>query len=286
MAKTNQLYAPVVGQNAEPARYGLLNSETLVTSESNTERWEGGLALFSTLCKSKVTNIEVCDASHKSVVQGTGSNITNTYDPFAVEVEVECSTFGFESRNYITEVEEAMLLQQGKAVEHEFWTGTLAKLSTVASDNPYLAKSTSTNVTPTPGTAVSVRQGFALLEGALASAGAYRGHIHAPRDVVSMVSDDLLVTGDRLETILGTSVSAGTGYAKTGPTGSAETGTKRWIYATGPVSVFLSDIDIFSPSPSETVDTTVNTIKIKAHRFAAPVIDGCGVFAVLVDLSS
>jgi hypothetical protein len=160
----------------------------------------------------------------------------------------------------------------------------LSKLTTSGtSENRYLADSTTTDITPTTGTAVSVRRGIALLEAAATSVG--RVNIHAPRDVVSLISDDLVVVDDHLETVLGSIVSAGTGYTRTGPTGLDAAGTKRWIYVTGPVSVFLSEIDIYSSQPNETVDTNTNTTTVRAHQFAAPVFDGCDVYAVLVDLS-
>lgn len=276
-----KLYTPVNGVFAEPAKYGLLNSKTVV---AGSERFESGIDVDSILCKGTVRNIEVCDPSNEDVVTEP-SDTENQYLPFVVQAEFKCSTFGFTNADYELKATEAMELVQSKAVEHELWTGALSKLDTSTaggSPNKYLASPDAVDVTPTGG-AVSVQVGLALLEGALNQG--YRGFIHGNRAAISLVSGDFEPDGDVLKTDLGNTVIAGSGYGNTGPDGSAATGTQTWLYATGPVEVHLSDIETTPANHSEAVDTKNNTVTYTVSRFAAPVFDGCGHFAVLVDLT-
>lgn len=276
-----KLYTPVSGAQATPAKYGLLNSKTVVPGSG---RFEAGIDVDSLLCKATVTNEEVCDHSHTDVVVEP-SDVSNQYLPFVVTASFECSTFGFTAAEYERKALEAMELVQSKAIEHEFWTGHLAEMDTSTdggSPNKYLASPDAVDVTPTGG-AVSVQVGLALLEGALNQG--YSGFIHADRAAISLVSGDFEADGDVFKTDLGNTVIAGSGYGNTGPDGTAATGTQRWMYATGPVAVYLSDIVTTPANHSEAVDTRTNTVTYTVSRFAAPVFDGCGHFAVLVDLT-
>jgi len=277
-----KLYTPVNGPKAKPAKYGLLNSETVV---SGSDRFEGGISVDSILCRTSVHNEEICNTSHREEIFDP-ADVVNEYIPFSVEATFECSTFGHASTDYPSLAMQALELSQGPAIEREFWTGALSKQdnSTVGgSPNKYLASPDAVDLTPASG-AVSVQVGLALLEGALDRG--YRGVIHGNRAAMSLVSGDFEPDGDVLKTDLGNTVIAGSGYLTTGPNGSAATGTETWLYATGPVGVYLSEEVTITPSNHrEAVDTQTNTVTYTASRLAAPVFDGCTHFAVLVDLT-
>jgi len=148
----------------------------------------------------------------------------------------------------------------------------------------YLASSQSVDVTPTPGTAVKVRYGLALLEQAIASSpiGA-QGVIHAPRDVATALR--LHKDGTTLRTNLDTPVVAGVGYSKKGPSGADAPAGKAWMYATGPVSVRLGPTIITPAKLNQAVDIRINNIEYFVDRSAAVTWSTTDSYAVLVDLT-
>ncbi len=279
-------YSPVVGVTPKPSKFGLLNSKTIV---QDGERWNGGIAIESLHCNVSSKVIDICNTSNS--VSGTEPGDSNVlFRPYAIEASYECSTFGFKNQDYFEKARLGLELCQSKAVEAEFWNGTLAKLDDtedaegLPNPNKYLAHPDAQDVTPSAGTAVKPAYGLALLEEALGNCGCgVRGFIHATRAVGSTLATK--VEDDALVTKLGNYVIAGTGYTGTGPDGTEPTGSKVWMYATGPVTARLGDIVVTPDTLSEATNTRNNTVSVSASREAAVTWDGCCHYAVLVDLS-
>lgn len=247
------------------------------------EHWVGGFTFENRQCSLTQNYLDVCGGGPAPIAGVTPSgDAIQTFLPYVVEAVETCSTFGFVARDLEDRARDALEAITQKAVEKELWTGAVATANSYT-NNRFLADSTSTDVTPTPGTAVKVRYGLALLEQALAECGAgTRGVIHMTRDVASTLP--LHRNGDRLETQLGNYVVAGTGYTGSGPTGVVPA-TGTWMYATGPVAVTLGDIQILGATKAEQVTRETNTWQVRAIRPAAAVWDGCCAFAVYVDLA-
>lgn len=271
----------------EPAPYGLVNPKTLV---NETSRWEGGFEQESLACRAEVNVLDLCNTAASSRVKDADGPATlGPYKPFAVQTIVRCSTLGSTRVDWEARALDALEACTSKGVEYEFWTGNLAEAAIADGDddypNRYLTNGDAIDLTPTPGTAVKVRYGVALLEGALANAGCgTRGFIHAPTSVASVmpVSDSDGV----LQTPLGNYVISGSGYPGTGPgVTNPAIGSKMWIYATGPVFVRLGAPAVAPGSVAEFTDISTNSIALSAERPASVVWDGCAHFGVLVDLS-
>jgi hypothetical protein len=101
-----------------------------------------------------------------------------------------------------------------------------------------------TDITPS-GTAVGVIEGLALAEQYGGENYGGRRVIHADNAVVTyLISQGLvIVTGGHLETLLGSTVVAGPGYAdSTGP--SAPAAGAHWMYVTGAVNVWKQEIKV------------------------------------------
>lgn len=282
-----RLYTPVKGVDPEPAKFGLLNSKTVV---SDGGRWGSGLSIDPVTCNADVRIVEVCDESNEVEVT-TGNAEMQSYLPFFIETDYTCGTFGFEAQDYAAKAEFALSLCENKAAEHEFWTGALAKQDeTVDSEgnpnpNRYLASLSAIAVAPS-GTPLKPRHGLALLEQALADCGCgTRGFIHATRGVASSIADDLEADGDTLVTTLGNYVIAGSGYDGSGPSGTVPSGQLAWMYATGQVSARLGNVIVNPDNLSEATNTSINEVSFTASRDAAVTWDGCCHYAVLVDLS-
>lgn len=280
---TTRGYTPVNGVQPEPAKYGLLNSKTLAGVGEGV-RWETGIAVDSLACNTSTKITSICNPSQSvSATEATGGPWTA--EPFAVQTTFTCTTFGHKSQDYTGKAKNALELCQGKAVEHELWTGALGNLD-VDNNNRYLASSTAVDVTPTPGTAIKPMFALALLEKALGDCGCgAEGVVHMTRSVASALEKNLQQEGDHLVTRLGTLAIAGTGYTGSGPNGTLPGGTKAWMYATGQVSVLLGEGQLVSDLMHEITDTGVNTVTATAEKDAAVGWDGCCHFAVLVDLA-
>lgn len=283
-------YAPINGAKVEPAKFGLLNSETLVTLEGKEEEWASGAYIESIACNVDTRVVELCDPSHVAEITAAGDRFVQVA-PFFIQTEYACSTFGFEANDYFAKAVQAMELCQGKAVEHELWTGELAQqdigvgFEGDGNPNRYLASLSAVSVAAS-GTPLRPAHGLALLEKALGDCGCgARGFIHSTRDVASSLRKYLKPRGDVLETTLGTGYIAGSGYTGSGPNGEVPAGSLRWMYATGQVSVGLGKVETTPDTRSESIDTRTNSVVVTAQRPAIATWDGCCHYAVLVDLS-
>lgn len=148
-------------------------------------------------------------------------------EPFAVYHMQHCRTVGRYS-DAQARARRSLELGEGRAVE----MAMAARLAAAAVD-----------VTPTPGTAVDIVDGLALLE---RYAGINYGGvptIHAPRDIALMLAsrNAVLRLGDHLESVLGSKVAAGAGYeGDVGPI--ATTAGASWVFATGTVLLHQGNI--------------------------------------------
>lgn len=288
-----RLRSIVAAPPLEPAPYGLLSSAYPLNDPSlrgdDAARWEQGFSIESEACNATVRVADLCDPNNTAVTVVDRSDPSTVlrfsdYDPMVVQVEDHCSTFGFSAEQRYARLGRQLEAATQFALEREFWTGALAKDAAPDLPNRYLAMSDATDVTPTPGTAVKIRQGLALLEGALGSCGLGTvGAIHAPRAVASALRPNDV--DGVLRTPIGNTLIAGSGYTGSAPNGTDPTGTQRWMYATGPVFVQLGEPYFTPDQPGQAITTSTNDFKLMAERTAAATWDGCCHFGVLVDLA-
>jgi hypothetical protein len=124
-----------------------------------------------------------------------------------------------------------------------------------------------------------------LLEQAISSSPAgTNGVIHMTRDVASILGSRIIYlpadggkTGKAM-TRLGTDVVIGSGYTGAGRLGDANTAasaSNKWMFATGPVDVHLSKIEIVNENLGQgaTVSTNTNDLTVRAVRSAAVYFD-------------
>lgn len=272
-----------------PSFYGILSPATAVV-EDNSDNWLGGFTYEIRDASVLVRNL----SGYRGPVNGeAGVSASNgkdpflRYEPFYVETTFTASTMYMTPAEVQARATEALNIVTQKAVEREFWTGEIAKLLDTAqkAGNRYLASVTATDVTPTPGTGIRARHAQNLLEEALNSSTlGYAGTLHAPRSVA-----DVMRThhgpADALVTPLGNTVVAGSGYLNTGPSGTAAASGKRWVYATGPVTVRLGEVEYTAERINQTVDSRNNTIVYVAKRPVAVTWSTTDLYAALVDLS-
>ena len=282
MVNSNTTFVDTTGLVQSP--YGILSPATTVKELPNTAL--SGFSYNISDAGLIVQNGPILGNAEKSKVVDN-SKQTETfgfYLPFNVEASIKASTMGTNPNDLMNSARTALAAVTQKAIESEFWLGSIAKQYTRSNDNRFLSSEAALDVTPTEGTAVKVRYGQALLEEALGESplGA-RGVIHAPRLVASVLQASDKDGG--LQTNLGTHVVAGSGYSHIGPDGVLAPTGKSWMYATGPVTVHLGDINVTPDKLNQAVDSSDNTITYFVDRPAAVTWSTTHLYAVLVDLT-
>jgi hypothetical protein len=227
--------------------------------------------------------VDPCAVTDKGSAGNRPANIR--YDAFVVEAHDACSTFGWQAADYDGRARRAIVARESKAVEAEYWSGTLKPA------NPHLAKPTSSNgpavTTLAGGAAQSLRLGLALLAQSIADGNGGTGMIHARPFLVELWWGlDLLYrdAGGRLLTGNGNLVVPGSGYPGTGPNGEAITASSEWAYATDEVIVHRGPV--FTPTTGvngQSMDRALNEVISRAERPYALAVNGCVLSAVNIN---
>lgn len=143
----------------------------------------------------------------------------------------------------------------------------------------------------TPSGPLEPLAGLALLEQSMAQGTTGGITIHARRDAATVLAEKARVRrhGNRLETELGSLVSAGVGYGSTGPDADASgepdaapAGT-AWVYATGALRIWRSVAEVRGPFMQESPrDNTHMTLAEKTYVVGYE----CAPRAVLINLGT
>lgn len=198
-------------------------------------------------------------------------------ESFLVYSALECRPVGRTLEEIRERARRTLSLGEEAAVERELWA--------VLADR-------ATDVTPTPGTAVSLREGLRELEHAFAPYG-FSGIVYAPR--ASSIDASYFGRGfwaEREQRVLETPVGNRWAFADhpepiPGPGTDAGEG-QWWIYMTGPIDVRRGDVETPGTLGETLTRTPVagsdsnNTVSL-AERVVVPSVS-CPVFAVLVEI--
>lgn len=275
----------VSGPSFTSLPYGLW--EAVQKPAADGPHWQNGIT-WSERCGGGDTLYEECLA-----VTGTGgaptpqaamaSNVTQTNrgaTPFSVYAEFDCSPVGLSDAETIAA--SALERVEQWQVERAFWTGLAGKtaIGGVAQTTvfPHLAASavlldpagitlqTAANTAVT-GATLDAADALGRIEGALADCYHGQGVIHiSPKALPTFRAWDLMKDdGDGvLLTTAGNRVVVGTGYTGSSPSGAASGPSDTWIYATGALFGYRSDV--YMPSVPESFDRVENTMRMIAQR--------------------
>jgi hypothetical protein len=194
--------------------------------------------------------------------------------PFGVVVTYQCGSLGYSFAEAEARIKTRMSLREQTAVERRVWQGIPAG---GIGGIPGLFQSAQT-LTPAACPTLAVGQ----LEQVLADNGVFGGMIHARPNLAAQLARSHLIEmgpGRRITTKLGTPVVFGQGYNGTGPQGQAVTATVEYMYASGRILLWATDIEV--PDPRQTFDTTNNIMKTIGEKIYVAVVE-CGVWAVAV----
>lgn len=279
-----------------PSPYGLLG---IITPSSSTDpHWQNGVT-WQSYCMDPMgdTTYDEC-----LVVTGVGSvpepseksgnvNVsTRAATPFTAYARFDCATVGYTTEEFARIGTSALTQSESWQVENAIWTGLaddkpvvyphLSADSTVLDvENYVLQLATSIPVTG----AVDIATGLGLLEKDLADCHNGVGVIHVPVKVLPTLDAHGLVR-DRngtLRTLNGNIVAVGAGYPGTSPTGVDPGTGSAWIYATGPMFLYRSQIRVLPYRDS--VNRSNNTVEMLAERTYVVGWDCCQ-SGILVDI--
>lgn len=275
------------------AGYGLLSvAETALDVDDG--HWRNGVEWQPGYCGEALNTAAVCVTGGLAKSALPNELPIRGADPFAVYGWLDCSPVGYTAQQWRDLTLAALVNNEQAAVERAFWTGVLSG----GTLHPHLAADTAvveTGVGPTVSLqtaasvvvtgAVDVTEAVGLLEGAMA--GCYGGvpTLHVPRAAVAHLDNASLLEaeGPRLRTLAGSKVAAGLGYPGTGPDGTQPDAGTVWLYATGAVKVWRSDIELTGTSPAEYTNRSSNDQVLVAERTYVVGWDCCH-FAVPVRL--
>lgn len=271
-------------------RFGLLDVVQPVTP--GDIHWQvGGVNWEDFLCTDVESFLDVCPPATGFVKpENRDLNFCHS-DPFQVVGSFDCSVGGrvrqYKAGEAFEIARQRLLNWEEHEVEEVFWTGITAN----GDVNPSLAFGNIEcdldviNLTPTGG-AVSPLAGIATLEDALADVVPNGGLIHVPWGLSAYLANFHLMIeeGDRMFTPTGNGYVLGAGYPGSGPGNVAAAPGTTWIFATGPVAVWRSDMFMVPNELSESIDRSINDITVRAERYYA-VGFSCAVLAINVNLS-
>jgi hypothetical protein len=195
-------------------------------------------------------------------------------NPFGVITSYTCSSIGYSFEESRQRVLTRMALREQRAVERRVWQGS--PLGGIGGIPGLFQGAVSLGAASCPTVAIQ------MLEQQLADAAIVGGIIHARPAMSSHLSRSYQLqkpNARQIQTWLGTPVVFGQGYDGTGPAGQAVAAGTEWMYASGRVLIWQSDVDV--PDPRQTMNTSTNTLFVIAERIYNVIVE-CGVWAVQV----
>src|SRR5215510_135416 len=266
-------------------------------SNTGDNRWRMGVT-YEVWCPTAASTYDPCVAV--SGVSGVGvvgnppakaatfSRLQRSATPFTIYDEIDCAPVGNWEQAKARAVD-ALTRSEMRQVEAAFATGLtggqvtayphLAANIPLAQDGSTL-QTAATTLSSTP---VDVVEAFARLESALASCYDGVGVLHLPAAVVAIAASNFELDrrGNQLYSPGGHLIAAGAGYPGTSPAGTAPATGTVWLYATGALFGYRSDI--FVHDPVAALDRSVDTVKMIAERTYLLGWDCCH-FAIPVSL--
>ena len=203
---------------------------------------------------------------------------TPSFESYVVYKAINCSPMSLRNEEELnTRIVRTLDAVVSGAVEKAI-VGGVTGLS-----NPYIGDANMVDSTPTPGTAVSPRVGVNILENKIGTT-CRQGMILTTPAAVTALQTFPFDADRRLLTSNGTRIVSADGMiglvtAKL----TAQTGTKGWMVASGPIEVYMGTTVTFDTRTS--LDRSDNTLVFRAERYVLSVWDTALQAAVLVDWS-
>lgn len=274
-----------------PAKFSLLSTIEVEDRTETDGHWQAGYSWDQDSCEDLVV-VQACPPALEDKSTSLEGVETFVGDPFTMVAGYTCSTGGRRLEDAWAFAQKRLDRSENRSAERTFWTGTDLGGHAIRGTlrHPFVdPDELAADVTPTPGTAVSVAAGLALLEDFMGDCYPCAPLIHASRGTaVRMAELGLLWDTGQVLLSLGTGsrIVPGGGYLTSGPDGDVAPAGTAWIFATGALKVLRSP-SFFTPPEGDTaaaINRQINDIEVFAERTYGFVHDCC-VAAVLVELT-
>jgi hypothetical protein len=244
-------------------------------------RWECGIEYEQETCGDVAGWHSVCPPEAPTPKPATLQFPLTEGIPFTAVLGVQCPLVGYTLDEFERRVHNAHAANVARAVEEIFWTGS--------EDNNSLAGTAAnpSDCEVLSATPLSVVGGISALEGFLASSYGGVGVVHAPATVAAYAAQAYQIerSGNQRLTPLGHRWAFGGGYMiNTGPDGVPAAAGTAWLYATGAVNIWRSEVWINPSDLQYAFNTRTNDTLVYAEQNYV-VTSECVCAAVPVSLS-
>lgn len=284
MAITGPRGLLVQGPVLRPAKYGLLSVAQGPETLSDVH-WEAGLEFEDLLCSPTSVTLPNCPGGVSFVKTPEPGPLFRMVDPFTVYGSFDCSVGGRPPQDAFDIARARLLASEYKSVEETFWTGVTPDGDLVSS---LALGDVAAGISPTVlGTGpLSPVAAIAILENALGDCVPGTGVIHANYGLAAYLADAFLLTEENgvYYSPTGQAIAFGAGYPGSGPDNVPADPGETWIFGTGQVITWRSDVFMTPDVPKEAIDRAINDITVFAERTWA-VGFSCCLFAVNVSLT-
>lgn len=281
---------PIAPPTYQPPLHNLLASAVLPPDEPDG-RWELGFEFEPDGQTPVLLNSGwVCDPTDKPPKPAQTPPGLVRYRPFQLVTTYTCP-WGRTDAEREAKVRRQLDAGETKALERALWTGALGQLG----NDMYLTNPDNVDLTPTPGTAVSMSDAMGLCADYLASTPTgSQGMIH----LIPFVAETAMKHGVNFEddgkgasSLLRTEgrgdiVVVGSGYLGTGPNGNVPAAGKVWVHCTPMIHIRRGVPHIYGTGIEGVRRTSNSTWTHIAERTAAVYWDGTPVGSVLVDMAT
>ncbi len=256
--------------------------------DGNGNRWECGIQYEAETCAKPSGWHEVCPPEVPEVKVPTLTFPLVDGTPFTALLGVECKLVGTSLQELERRVINAFVACEQAAVESIYWTGSEGNTPSLAAPpgTPPAAQCQALGTVDDPFTIVGA---LAAIETFLGDNYCGTGVIHAPRTIAPYAASMNLICGcnaERPTTPLGTRWAFGGGYSvNTGPDGVEAPDGVAWLYVTGAVNIWRSEVWVNPDDLRYAFNTRTNDVTIFAERkyivthecvcAAIPVTVGC-----------
>lgn len=252
--------------------YSLLNTPGVVVANPG-DRWINGVNVYGYPSDTPET-WEPCSTGTFRTKSEGGEQPQARFDAYTIYLPITCSAGYMGSwEDFARRAEVALEATQSFAVEQALSQGVTLSI------NPFLGDS---NVDVVAGGPFTPEVGLRHLEDAIGLTGR-QGMIHATPAIVAAWEFEALETRPGLRTPNGTPVVSGGGYIGADANGSAAAAGQGWAFATGPVEVRLSEMQLVGDDINGALDTSLNDVTFRAEKFALATWDTALQAAVLID---
>jgi hypothetical protein len=271
-------------------------------SDGNGNRWECGIQYEAETCAKPYGWTEVCPPAAPRDKEPTLEFPLVEGIPFTVLLGVTCPLVGYRLEEFERRVRNAFELCEQRTVEEIFWSGSVedpvedpanpgARIplgnNSLSSTDPLNPSDCAVPEGVTVDSPLTITGGVAAIEDYMGSNYCGTPVIHSGRAVAAYAAAQNLVVGavGRQTTPLGSRWAFGGGYAvNTGPDGTPAPDGVAWLYGTGQVNIWRSEIWINPDDLRYAFNTRTNDVLVFAERKYV-ITTECACIAVPVSVS-